>query len=134
MTPDEILTKAADLVEAAPKLAKGVFSAYDLELNEQGHESGLHIRWDDAERNRECFCTIGAIHRALNTSPIGNARRAEIGAVLSALQKAIGLGDLTLAEVEGQIYFWNDNPERTKDDVVQALRAAAEIARLEVVP
>lgn len=131
MTPEEILTKAADLIDAAPKLAKGVFTAYAIELDEQGHESGLNIEWDEVENaGPPCFCTIGAIHRALNTSPIGNARRAEIGAVLSALQKAIGLGDLTLEEVEGQIYFWNDNPDRTKDDVVQTLRAAAEVARV----
>lgn len=129
MTPAEILTKAADLVEAAPKLAKGVYSAYDIELDEQGHESGLHVRWDETEKNRECFCTVGAIHRALCTSWAGGlSLQSEKDDALRALHRVLGFGDLTLSEIEGQVYRWNDERERTKDEVVQALRAAAEVA------
>ncbi|MFF0498491.1 hypothetical protein ACFYU5_18950 [Nocardia aobensis] len=129
MTPEEILNQAADLIEAAPKLSKGAYSAYEAELDDRGYESGLHVRWDETDENKECFCTMGAIYRVLKISPINNSRSVAKADLLHAIRKAIGFGDLTLAEIEGCIYGWNDSAERTKDEVVQTLRVASILAR-----
>lgn len=132
MTPEEILNQAADLIEAAPKLAKGVYHAYDIELDESGRESGLHVRWDEADNaGTECYCTTGALARIVGWTAVSAHRNRDYARAVHSLGELLAApGDAGTMEAENVIFQWNDDPERTKDEVVQTLRAAAEVARV----
>lgn len=124
-----ILRRAAQLVEDAPKLAKGAFavSAWQLDADGVPHCEGPSAQLGGNEDMfRTCYCTSGAI-RAINTFN---------GTAPKALADYLGLEYTTEvhddnvvvyeSSVQAAIFRWNDKPERTKDEVVAALRGAAD--------
>ena len=68
-----------------------------------------------------CYCTMGAFYRAL-----GELSEDDEETAFRTLIKAIGLP----AE-DTQVFEWNDAPERTQAEVIEAFRKAAELARSE---
>lgn len=131
MTPAEVLTRAADLIEAAPKLAKGVYNAYAIELDEHGRESGVHVPWDEYDNAGPlCYCAIGAMARAVGKPAVMAHLDPDYLSAATSLARTLGAPNGTMDIIEGAIFLWNDAPGRTKDEVVQALRTAAGLAQV----
>lgn len=106
MSPDEILTKAADLLEKP-----GAWTQGSAILDRYGRPTG----WSDPRAC--CFCAFGAIRRASGDPEITKCEALDF-----ADRFAAGLG------FSGIIDF-NDAPERTQAEVVAKLREAAELAK-----
>lgn len=105
MTTKEVLLRAADLIEQND-LCKGVMAQMP-----DGQTSGY------LSARATCFCVVGALSRtcyALEYTWLDVGRFA-----VSAIKGYLGLPDDYL------LSQWNDEPERTKEDVVAALRGAA---------
>lgn len=121
MTPQEVLSAAADHMEEVG-LYKGDF--YDP--GDRGHRYADHALLGPVilgAQQKPC-CALGAIYAAaapslrlgmrIDTDPLA-------GRATSLLVRQIGLED------EVSIPDWNDAPERTQEEVVAALRAAAQL-------
>jgi hypothetical protein len=125
-----ILRRAAQLVEDAPKLAKGAFAVSAWQLDAEGlphHEGPSAVMGGDpGEIFRTCYCTSGAI-RAINTFN-GTAPRALADYLGLEYAKEVFGEQVVVYEsaVQAAIFRWNDAPERTKAEVVTALRGAAD--------
>jgi hypothetical protein len=118
----DILERAADLIERAPKLLKGLFFSYDGWIDENGHED-IQFEMTDEQRGAQCYCTMGAVKKLTVLD--------RVPAV--ALATYLGLPYVsyrgTYSNAASAVYAWNDRPERTKEEVVQALRGAAQQVR-----
>lgn len=120
MTAQEVLTKAADLIEQAPKLARGAFEAPAWRLGTVGYVTVSDLP-DDADFSR-CYCAVGAIRQAA-IEAYGDGYWATF-----ALARVItGEPASGISSAEKSVYAWNDDPDRTKAEVVAALRKAAEL-------
>ena len=111
MAAAELLKRAADLIEQSDGLARETY-----------HDT-----------HSDCYCTVGAIAKALNPDDLnlsfGLDNIEPLYGALSYLDDALGFdGDVN----EGRITDWNDEPARSAVEVVDALRAAAKLA--ETVP
>ena len=104
MEPSEILTKAADLIES-----KG-FCKQAYSIDENGKEV------DYLSDKAVAFCSIGAIETVSYPSTLDDTGNAYI-----AINRVIFPTGLSLED-------WNDDPDRTKDEVVEAFRKAALLA------
>lgn len=111
-TVDDIaytLTIAASIVQANGLMKGGL---YDTEAVEAG-----------ADRESVRVCAVGAIHTAVAGTPVlGLSEDCD-------LQPQVILADMARAalgqHVGGPVPRWNDNPDRTAEDVEAALRATA---------
>jgi len=111
-TADDIaytLTIAAAVVEANGLMKGGL---YDTDAYEKG-----------TPREQCRVCTVGAIHTAVAGTPvIGLSEDGD-------LQPNVILADMARAALGHHIGYgvpaWNDNPERTAEDVVTAMRETA---------
>lgn len=101
MTPSEILLKAADLIEQ-----KG-WTRYGYARDEDGNDV------NPTSRHAVCFCAIGAIRASANDRGLGSLSRTAVRFAEDALD-CNSLDD------------WNDEFGRTKEEVVEALRRAAQ--------
>jgi hypothetical protein len=114
-----LLDRAAIIVDRMPLLAQG---AYELEARTIGGAP---------EDGRTCYCTVGAIQAAIPTW--GQRRKQAYAAVCRHLADHPDLparyGD---ADSDVALMNWNDETRRTKDEVAQAFRGAAEMLRAEV--
>jgi hypothetical protein len=111
----------ARAVEAKEPWRVALLKAADL-IEEWGH-STFYLR-DDAGR----MCLHGAINAAVTGNPFRpNDGRGHHCPVAAAAHEAIGnfLGSPRLNDYRGA--DWNNAPGRTKDEVVAALRAAAQM-------
>jgi hypothetical protein len=103
MTPQDILIKAAELLDSAPTAWTQKHIARD--------EGG----WPEpANHPNACsWCALGAIAKAQNLpdAPQGDNPAAKL------LASHLGVN----------IVDWNDNPLRTREDVIQGLREAAKL-------
>lgn len=125
MTAQEVLTKAADLIEQAPKLAREAFQVKAWQLDDDGYVVVFDLP-DDADLSR-CYCAIGAIRQAAIDTVGGDCYGGDYYGATYALTRVITgepAGDIGSAE--RSVYAWNDDPDRTKAEVVAALRKAAE--------
>ena len=109
MLPSEILSKAADIVEAPGAWIQGEYATT---------HSGTKVASDSPVACR--FCAWGAIESAASrrydlTVPAGDAEET----ALETLWNLVG----------GDIEAWNDVEGRTQSEVVAALRKAASIAK-----
>lgn len=101
MTPSTILRKAARRLSKEGTWTQG---AYALDANGDSIDPGMP--------NAVCWRVGGAIIREADS---GSSE----WAALEALANYLGVSNLTA---------WNDAPERTQAEVVQALNAAADLA------
>lgn len=103
MNTSEILNKAADIVE------------------QRGHSKGVYS--DSTGR----VCAVGAINAAI----LGTTKIEHLPIWYSGLDTHAGrvLHSLVCADEYWSITDWNDAPERTKEEVVAALRQAAEAVK-----
>ncbi|MCA1841294.1 MAG: hypothetical protein LC723_13390 [Actinobacteria bacterium] len=119
MTPKEVLLAAADLIENAPKLAKGVFVADADLLDDEGYFCTGPFQDSDGVSATACYCSEGAIMYAPGNCWGKMCRyRGDRDPATIRLAAYLGLRP-------SLIPLWNDAPERTKEEVVQAMRAAA---------
>lgn len=102
-TPTEVLEAAADLLERPGAWTQGGF-AHDRD--------GKEVAWDSSEA--VCWCARGAI------AFVAREYRAEVlDAIWDGAAKAMGFRSY------GDIECWNDVPDRTQAEVVDALRQAS---------
>lgn len=106
---NEVLLKAAELIEKAPRLAKGVFS----------YQEGI-------PNGPISYCAIGAIQAAA----VGDAAApASAPGVDVAIEKLIGYlypnENIPHGRQRVSVFMWNDEENRTQEQVVTALREAA---------
>jgi hypothetical protein len=102
MTPQDILTKAAELLESSP-------TAWT-----QNHIARDEGGWPDkANSPNACsWCALGAIAKAQNLPDAPQANNP------ASMLLVLRLGVTSIAN-------WNDAPERTREDVINGLRSAA---------
>lgn len=116
-TVETVLLRAAELVENAPLLAKGLFDAHHSDLDPA---TGRRRSFFTAGSDSDCFCTSGAIIWAAFDITGGHPFvYASAGNANDAVRQELG---------QLNIFDWNDAPERTKQEVVDVLRAAADRA------
>jgi hypothetical protein len=101
MTPREVLIKAADLLDSAPT----AWTQKRIARDNKG--------WPEPPNHpRACsWCAMGAIAKVQNLP--------------RAPQLYDSASKLLAHHLKIDIVDWNDAPERTREDVVQALRSAA---------
>ena len=99
----EILDRAAELIETKG-WTQGAFA----------RAGGKPVIIDHIDA--DCFCAVGAIHRSYKG--------------ILEYDANIFLVEVLCLSGTDEIFAWNDNPARTKDDVVAALKAAAQLARI----
>lgn len=120
MTPAELLLRAADKIDAAPMLSRGSFF---------GHvEDGklVHDDWDGEGVDYECFCTVGAVRAAFAELDERKAHREIAPTGYPAWNAAISALKVKLkVETISDVYRWNDDEKRTKDEVAKLLRDTA---------
>jgi hypothetical protein len=94
-------------------------------IEEYGWTQGAHARtrYDriigPREEKAACFCTIGALTRAVQVV-VGNNYDEQYNHLFSAanyLRRSAGVDDLV---------DWNDHPDRKKEEVVAAFKAASQ--------
>jgi hypothetical protein len=102
MTPQEVLIKAAELLESSP-------TAWTQEYIARDH-TGFP---GEANHPSACsWCAMGAIAKVQNLPDAPQEHNA------ASKLLASHLGALSIVE-------WNDNPVRTREDVIKGLREAA---------
>jgi hypothetical protein len=104
MTPQAILLKAAELLESSPT----AWTQNGLARTDEGAETSPR------NLNACSWCAMGAIAKVQNLPD-----------ALEEYNPAAKL--LALHLTPTSIATWNDAPERTRDDVTQALRSAAKL-------
>lgn len=97
----DVLDRAADLIAAPGTWTQGALA-----------ETKIGRRIGPTENNATCWCALGAIRKAGGYESDYNPAALSLGAYLFA-----------------PIADWNDAPERTQEEVVAMLRAAALRAR-----
>lgn len=115
MTPQELLLKAADLIEHNDWTQ----GAYARNVN----GCGVYPNSISAMS----FCVVGAMTRTVFDE--SRERLLREGKSDSAADQILGrqAADLLTSQIcQSDVPDWNDDPARTKAEVVQALRAAAE--------
>lgn len=138
-TQIDLIEQAADIIEQAPRLAKGWFRIPLDWMDENGREikqnlQNLTIDERDAaiERARQdgtlCFCLYGGAYEANRRLGLHVTEKYETELAVDYIL------DLYVPEGFFSFSHWNDAPERTKEEVVAKLReiAAEERKRLEV--
>lgn len=100
-TTVEVLRKAADLIEPEGAWTQGEY-ADGVDSDDYGWREKLRAG------GQKCWCALGAI--------------AAVSADEHAERDAMG----EMSSYVGPIAIWNDDPDRTQSEVVDALRAAAE--------
>jgi hypothetical protein len=95
----ECLSEAAGLVEKAPRLVKGM--------------------WYHDYEGKTSYCILGAIRAA----------RPNLQDIAEGTPYDQPIADLLGFQRIIDVFDWNDVPERTKEEVVQRLREAAEKAK-----
>lgn len=120
MTPQEVLSAAADHMEEVG-LYKGDFYDSD-DMDDMYACCPLLTEVVEEARNKSC-CALGAIYAVVPT----RFTRARVD-IEPLVDRATGLlvGHLGVHSVNA-IPDWNDAPERTQEEVVAALRAAARL-------
>lgn len=108
--PSEILSAAADLIEQP-----GKWTQYHFGANEAGVST-----LSDVHR-ATCFCLLGAIDKVRGAEQFGGTFAIDL-ALEYLPSEIVNNPDLTVAD-------WNDEPNRTAEEVAEALRQAAEKAR-----
>lgn len=115
----KLYADSADLIEESPALNKGMYESddtYDPATQEWVKQPG------------KCFCVVGALGYLFAGGRYQGAGAFSFDdslAISTDLRKAIGL-ETTVPEFWfSDIYDWNDALERTKEEVVSALRKAA---------
>jgi len=127
MKPSEVLDKAADII------IRDGWMQGDFYLTTNG--SGRY--WDEQEAKSAPCCQFGAINRAVWGYAWAPSRVAEQwgGPNMWVAAKAEGYINRYVQENLGLLgigaVHWNDEDGRTAEEVVAALRAAAELARQE---
>lgn len=110
ITPDQVLTRAADILEPEGRWLQGSYGAW--------HDNGLP---PIGTARYTCFCLVGALSEATRQLSDEILRQSMLHARAEPyVQQAIG---------EPNIVAWNDRPGRTQAEVVAALRAAAKFAK-----
>jgi hypothetical protein len=101
MTPQEVLTKAAELLESSP-------TAWT-----QKHIARCNTGWPDkANSQNACsWCALGAIAKVQNLPDAPQEHNP--AAMLLAYHLKVNIVD------------WNDDPLRTREDIIKGLREAA---------
>jgi hypothetical protein len=102
-TVADILTAAADLIAKPGAWTQGTFART---------ENGKNTGWK--EDDAECFCVAGAILRVGGAGHLNRAWNV--------------FDDWTRSKGFRHLAGWNDDPKRTQEEVVAALRAVAEKA------
>lgn len=103
MTPQEILLKAADILETT-NITRGCL-ARDIR----------GMQTDPTSREAVCFCVIGLVRKVVGTFD-GSTKEDPLAVPLRLLARRLHVVSLT---------EWNDEPGRTKEEVIAGLRAAA---------
>ncbi len=103
VTEADVLNRAADLLEE--------FGWLQLKMCPEG--------WNALGRTQGPFCLVGAITRA-RLDFGGDMFNDGVG--VSLTEQAAKLVD---PDSDGHPDFWNDSPDRTKEEVISALREAA---------
>lgn len=106
-TTVEILTEAKALINTPERWTKGKFAAL---------ADGSSAHWDNP--NATCYCIVGAIFLAeehMNVAASPTTTR--------AIMKAVG------AKISRDVSVWNDAPERTHAEVMDAFDRAIELAK-----
>jgi hypothetical protein len=106
MTPQEILRRAADIIEAQPN----AWTQGAPARNEQG------LKVNPNHPTAICFCSIGAIQRAVINTPCAPWSKAE-ELLANSLSHTPG--------VMVKIVKWNDESRRTAAEVAAQMRKAA---------
>jgi hypothetical protein len=104
MTPQEVLIKAAELLESSPRAWAQDGLAFNSERNTTSPRNPLACSW----------CALGAIAMVQELPHI--AHRYDPAATLLASH----LGVISIAD-------WNDNPLRTREEVIAAMSEAAKL-------
>ena len=102
MTISDVLSRAADAIQ------------------ERGHCKGNFV---DAAGN---LCVAGALYLAAGLPVVGIAKPRDGWDAAKSYADADEAAAAFRRYVGSSVYTWNDQPERTKEEVVAALRAAAE--------
>jgi hypothetical protein len=105
MTPQEILLRAADIIEATPN----AWTQGAMARNPKG------LKVNPNHPTAACFCSLGAIQKAVIDIP--NAPWVEAEALLAG---SLSNNEATMLT----IVRWNDAPERTVSEVVAQMRKA----------
>lgn len=104
MEVSEVLSKAADLLEKPGAWTQGASSR-----NASGDPDDDNV----IRRDAVCWCAYGAILKAAGeTLIIGSPRAAAAAEIIDGI-------------VVADVTQWNDDPNRTQAEVVEALRQAA---------
>jgi hypothetical protein len=106
MTPQEILLRAADILEATPN----AWTQGAMARNPEG------FKVNPKHPTAVCFCGLGAIQRAVIDNP--KAPWVEAEALLAG---SLSNNEATMFT----IVRWNDAPERTREEVIAQMRKAA---------
>jgi hypothetical protein len=101
-----VFLDAAQLIENAPRLAKG---AYERRSN-----------------NQTCYCIVGALTAALYTHKINRPQTRDEYAKRLALHLGLVRRPPNELAVDRALFRWNDKQERTKAEVAAALRSMAD--------
>lgn len=107
MDPADVLEQAADLVETV------------------GWTQGSYLRTDHGDGTAVGYCTMGACRQVLRIPEddiVMGFRTPAYVAAIHALIKQVN---------DPNIIGWNDTPDRTRDEVIEALRLAAKDLRNE---
>lgn len=110
LLPSQVLDAAADLIKP-----EGAWTTCGYARTARGALVG------PLEEAAVCWCAKGAISRAAGEHHTHRAQRLWVTAAKSIVR----------THDDGVLAQWNDAPERTQAEVVQALRDAAELARKE---
>lgn len=107
----DYLDRAADLIDAAPLLARGIYEVRAADMG--GHP-------DDA---RLCYCMVGAIRKVItyeNDLLVGSRFYA-----FKAVANHLKLDVRRTQATDIDLMNWSDTHERAKEEVAQALRDTA---------
>jgi len=104
----QVLSEAADLLEKPGAWTQGEYAR---------GKSGRPVKRRYAA---VCFCALGAIDAAHGETDIGNEVDVEAARFVTSVAVPERVGNLAL---------WNDAPERTQAEVVDAFRRAAALAK-----
>jgi hypothetical protein len=106
MTPQDVLIKAAELLESSPT----AWIQNGIARNAEGAQITAH------HPSACSWCAMGAIAKVQN--------RPEAPQAYDSASKLLAY-HLSVNALGVNIANWNDHPLRTREDVVQALRSAA---------
>lgn len=105
-----------------------------VDITEHGLHKGAYVEMDDAKDitvDAPC-CAAGAINRVVNGHPLRDFHGDDCLAVKEALLEYLGVDlvdeddqHLSFEDYDDRIAKWNDEPERTAEQVVDTFRAAA---------